>query len=108
MVFQKVKEVTPNPKDTLLFDVCCGTGTIGLTCMKEGAVGKVVGIDISEPAIKDAIINAERNGYSGSDDITRFIASKAEYVMHKEVTKVFYIDPQEAIDTLAKLDYEEE
>ena len=88
VVVEKVKEVTPNPKDTLLFDVCCGTGTIGLTCMKEGAVGKVVGIDISEPAIKDAIINAERNGYSGSDDITRFIASKAEYVMHKEVTKV--------------------
>ena len=27
---------------------------------------------------------------------------------HEEVTKEFYVDPQEAIDTLAKLDYEEE
>jgi tRNA (uracil-5-)-methyltransferase len=44
-----VKEVTPSAKNMVLFDVCCGTGTIGLTCLKEGAVGKVVGVDISEP-----------------------------------------------------------
>ncbi len=96
VVVEKVKEVTPHPKDTLLFDVCCGTGTIGLTCMKEGAVGKVVGIDISEPAIKDAIINAERNGYKCSEEssswanneLTRFIASRAELVMNKEASNV--------------------
>jgi tRNA/tmRNA/rRNA uracil-C5-methylase (TrmA/RlmC/RlmD family) len=52
VIIDKVKEVTPNPKDTLLFDVCCGTGTIGLSCLKEGAVSSVVGIDISSPAIK--------------------------------------------------------
>mmetsp|Transcript_11052 Transcript_11052/g.16729 ORF Transcript_11052/g.16729 Transcript_11052/m.16729 type:complete len:665 (+) Transcript_11052:68-2062(+) len=88
VVVEKVKEVTTNPKETLLFDVCCGTGTIGLTCIKENAVGKVVGIDISEPAIKDAIVNAEKNGYSGTDDIARFVASRAEHVMSKEVRKV--------------------
>lgn len=52
VIVDKLKEVTPKPQDTLLFDVCCGTGTIGLTCLKEGAVGSVVGIDISAPAIK--------------------------------------------------------
>lgn len=88
VVVEKVKEVTQNPKDTLLFDVCCGTGTIGITCMKEGAVGKVIGIDVSEPAIKDAIENAERNGYSGSDDVTRFVASRAELVMQSETQNV--------------------
>uniref|UniRef100_A0A6U0TIE3 Methyltransferase domain-containing protein n=1 Tax=Eucampia antarctica TaxID=49252 RepID=A0A6U0TIE3_9STRA len=88
VVVKNVKEVTENPKDTVLFDVCCGTGTIGLTCMKEGAVGKVVGIDISEPAIKDAKINAEKNGYSGSDDVARFVASRAELVMAEETRKV--------------------
>ncbi len=87
VVVDKLKEVTTNPKDTLLFDVCCGTGTIGLTCMKEGAVGKVVGIDISEPAIKDAIINAEKNGYAGADDVARFVASRAELVMSDVVRK---------------------
>ena len=62
-------------------------GTIGLTCLKEGAVGKVVGVDISSPAIADAVINARRNGYSGSDNITRFIASRAESVMYDEIKK---------------------
>eukprot|EP00979_Chaetoceros_neogracilis_P009923 scaffold2299_cov156-Chaetoceros_neogracile.AAC.1 len=88
VVVDKVKEVASTPKDTLLFDICCGTGTIGLTCMKEGAVGKVVGIDIAEPAIKDAIMNATRNGYSDSDGSTRFVASRAEVAMKKEVQNV--------------------
>ena len=48
----------------LLIDVCCGTGTIGLSCMKEeGVVGGVVGVDISEPAIEDAGNNARLNGF---------------------------------------------
>lgn len=88
IVVEKLKEVTTNPKETLLFDVCCGTGTIGLTCMKEGAVGKVVGIDISEPAIRDAVINAEKNGYKASDGCTKFVASRAEKVMYNEIKSV--------------------
>ncbi len=91
-VLAKVKEVSPNPKDTLLLDVCCGTGTIGQYCMKEGAVGRVVGVDISEPAIADAKINAEINGFASSDDSqpsdrTRFIAARAEDVLAKELKK---------------------
>lgn len=85
VVVDRLKEVTTNPEDTLLFDVCCGTGTIGLTCMKEGAVGKVVGIDISEPAIKDAIVNAEKNGFSGTNGCTKFVASRAENAMYNEI-----------------------
>lgn len=45
---------------TLLFDVCCGTGTIGLTLAK--SVAKVIGVDIVESAIQDAKSNADRNG----------------------------------------------
>lgn len=85
VVVDKLKEVTTDPNETLLFDVCCGTGTIGLCCMKEGAVGKVVGIDISEPAIKDAIINAEKNGYKGTEGSTKFVASRAEKAMYSEI-----------------------
>jgi tRNA (uracil-5-)-methyltransferase len=87
-VVKKVKEVSDDPQNTLLFDVCCGTATIGLTCMKEGIVGKVVGIDISEPAIRDAEKNAEANGYpnSGETSLTRFVASRAEHVMQKEIS----------------------
>lgn len=88
----KVREVSKEPENTLLFDVCCGTGTIGLTCMKEGAVGRVVGVDISQPAIEDAKRNAVLNGYEDgnsedADQKTRFVAARAEHVLHKEIAK---------------------
>mmetsp|Transcript_19178 Transcript_19178/g.26586 ORF Transcript_19178/g.26586 Transcript_19178/m.26586 type:complete len:337 (+) Transcript_19178:3-1013(+) len=89
---EKVKEVSDKPEETLLFDVCCGTGTIGLTCMKEGVVGRVVGVDLSEPAIDDAKANADLNGYTtkedDSDQLTKFIASRAEKVLGNELKKV--------------------
>jgi tRNA (uracil-5-)-methyltransferase len=88
LVVGKVREVSKDPSDTLLFDVCCGTGTIGLTCMKDGVVGRVVGIDISEPAIADAKRNANLNGFGDAEDDssgTRFVAARAEHVMMKEI-----------------------
>ena len=83
IVVDKIKEVSP--ADSLLLDVCCGTGSIGLTCMKQGAVSEVVGVDISEPAIVDAHANAKLNGL---EDKVRFIASKAETVMSHETNKL--------------------
>eukprot|EP00957_Ditylum_brightwellii_P119833 9143534-Ditylum_brightwellii.AAC.1 len=66
--------------------------------MKEGAVGRVVGVDISEPAITDARINASKNGYevekdraegeNASQSQARFVASRAELVMAKEMKGV--------------------
>jgi tRNA (uracil-5-)-methyltransferase len=87
IVVNRLKEVTTNPRDTLLVDVCCGTGTIGLTCLKEGVVGKLVGVDISEPAIADAVVNAMKNGYSESAT-TRFVASPAEKVLPEEMKNI--------------------
>ncbi|BBN09995.1 tRNA (uracil-5-)-methyltransferase [Marchantia polymorpha subsp. ruderalis] len=65
-------ELTP---DTLLFDVCCGTGTIGLTLAHR--VGMVVGIEMNQSAVADAKQNAEINNITNC----RFVASKAEDVM---------------------------
>ncbi|XP_027910129.1 zinc finger CCCH domain-containing protein 24 [Vigna unguiculata] len=61
--------------DTLLFDICCGTGTIGLTLAHR--VGMVVGIEMNASAVSDAHRNAEINGIKN----IRFICSKAEDVM---------------------------
>ena len=86
----RIQEIAPQPEDTLLFDVCCGTGTIGLFCMKEGAAGKVVGIDISEPAIEDAKNNAILNGFEETGApgaLTKFISGRAEDVMSQEIQK---------------------
>lgn len=94
---KKIKEVVKDPAKALLFDVCCGTGTIGLTCMKEGVVGQVVGVDISEPAIRDAKQNAILNGFDPSSasetpgksaaSPTRFVAARAEKVLGTEIYK---------------------
>lgn len=90
VVADRIKEVSDDPADTLMFDVCCGTGTIGLHCLREGVVGRIVGVDISEPAIEDALANAERNGFAAEEfkDKTRFVASRAELVMGKELRRV--------------------
>ncbi|VVA90409.1 unnamed protein product [Arabis nemorensis] len=61
--------------DTLLFDVCCGTGTIGLTLAHR--VGMVIGIEMNASAVSDAERNAKINGLSNC----KFICSKAEDVM---------------------------
>ncbi|CAN4119349.1 unnamed protein product [Withania somnifera] len=61
--------------DTLLFDICCGTGTIGLTLANR--VGMVVGIEMNASAVSDAQRNAEINGVKNC----RFICGKAEDVM---------------------------
>lgn len=80
---------TAKYNDTLLLDVCCGTGTIGLTCMKEGFIDHLVGVDISEPAIEDAKINAQKNGFGhGDNESTKFIASRAEKVLEREIKAI--------------------
>ncbi|KAK7404722.1 hypothetical protein VNO78_05678 [Psophocarpus tetragonolobus] len=61
--------------DTLLFDICCGTGTIGLTLAHR--VGMVIGIEMNASAVSDAHRNAEINDIKN----VRFICSKAEDVM---------------------------
>lgn len=59
---------------TVLLDVCCGTGAIGLGLARE--VQAVIGVDISEQAIEDARVNAAVAGVTSA----AFIASKAEDV----------------------------
>nr|GMD29442.1 zinc finger CCCH domain-containing protein 24 [Ipomoea batatas] len=73
--------------DTLLFDICCGTGTIGLTLSHR--VGMVVGIEMDSSAVSDAQRNADINGIKNC----RFICSKAEKVLGS-VLKEYLVGPQ--------------
>ncbi|WP_276134658.1 23S rRNA (uracil(1939)-C(5))-methyltransferase RlmD [Polluticoccus soli] len=43
-----------------LYDLYCGTGSIGIFCSKQAK--KVIGIEVIEDAVKDAYKNAEMNG----------------------------------------------
>ncbi|CAH0474181.1 unnamed protein product [Peronospora belbahrii] len=75
VLYSMVKEYAKADERTLLYDVCCGTGTIGI-CASKG-VGKIVGIEISKPATDDAEANAVLNGVTN----VSFVNSKAEDVM---------------------------
>uniref|UniRef100_A0A7S1G959 Methyltransferase domain-containing protein n=1 Tax=Bicosoecida sp. CB-2014 TaxID=1486930 RepID=A0A7S1G959_9STRA len=79
LLYSKVREwAAPGPKAALL-DVCCGTGTIGLTMAT--AAARVVGVDMSAPGIEDAKRNAAANGVTNAT----FLCSKAEDAMKQLV-----------------------
>ncbi|XP_040428286.1 tRNA (uracil(54)-C(5))-methyltransferase homolog isoform X2 [Cygnus olor] len=74
-LYQAVGELSQADRDTVLLDVCCGTGTIGLSLARR--VSKVIGIEIVEKAIEDARWNAAFNGISNCE----FHSGKAEAVL---------------------------
>ncbi|KAH9601266.1 (Uracil-5)-methyltransferase family [Trypanosoma melophagium] len=60
---------------TTLLDLCCGTGTIGLTLAKY--VKRVIGIELVESAIRDAKLNSERNNVNN----TTFYCGRVEQLL---------------------------
>ncbi|XP_071789916.1 tRNA (uracil-5-)-methyltransferase homolog A-like isoform X1 [Asterias amurensis] len=65
-------EATPS---TTVLDICCGTGTIGITLAKR--VMKVIGIEMNQQAVNDAIYNAKTNDLSNIE----YTCGKAEDVL---------------------------
>ena len=80
---------TTTKKNVVLLDLCCGTGTIGITLAKH--FNKVIGVDIVQSAIDDAKRNAERNGITNVE----YLCGKAE----DQISHVFstYVDPENDI-----------
>ncbi|KAL5998380.1 hypothetical protein ACLOJK_009320 [Asimina triloba] len=75
--------------DTLLFDICCGTGTIGLTLAHR--VGMVVGIEMNASAVSDAQRNAKINGIENC----RFVCAKAEDVISSLLQEYLTMPPEQ-------------
>ena len=75
--YTKIASFASLTPDTLLIDVCCGTGTIGLSLASQ--VSKVIGIELNANAVKDAQENAKLNGISNAT----FYAGKAEDVLNR-------------------------
>jgi tRNA/tmRNA/rRNA uracil-C5-methylase (TrmA/RlmC/RlmD family)/alkylated DNA repair dioxygenase AlkB len=77
----------------ILFDLCCGTGTIGIYCAS--LCKKVIGIDTCDTSIADAIQNAKMNGINNCE----FVCDKIENVFkgylekYKTMNKFIIIDP---------------
>ncbi|CAM4615229.1 unnamed protein product [Caretta caretta] len=75
VLYQIVGKLSRDDKNTVLLDVCCGTGAIGL-CLACQAP-KVVGVEVVEQAVEDAKWNATFNGVSNCG----YHSGKAETVL---------------------------
>ena len=60
LLLQRLQLWTKPDSNTVLFDVCCGTGSLGLSMAKVCA--SVVGVEMVHSAVNDAKANAEANG----------------------------------------------
>ncbi len=78
-----------------VFDAYCGTGTIGIIASKKSK--QVLGVELNEKAVKDAISNAKQNNidniYFIEADATELINDLAK---QKEHFDVVFLDPPRA------------
>ncbi|MBR4869599.1 MAG: 23S rRNA (uracil(1939)-C(5))-methyltransferase RlmD, partial [Oscillospiraceae bacterium] len=76
----------------LVVDAYCGTGTIGLIAAKNA--GEVVGVELNRDAVKDAALNAKRNGIKNArffaDDAGKFLCRMAQ---EGQAADVVFMDP---------------
>lgn len=76
-ILTQIKEWANLDKNTILLDVCCGTGVIGIAL--SGYCKKVIGIEMIQSAIDDCVSNCELNGLShGPDGLCDYYCGKAE------------------------------
>lgn len=107
-LYEKAGEYANLTKDDVLMDLYCGTGTIGLTMAKD--CKSLIGVEIIDKAIENAVENAKRNGI----DNARFICCDAEKaaieLKREDVTPdVIVVDPprkgltEKLIDTIVQM-----
>uniref|UniRef100_A0A1E1X515 tRNA (uracil(54)-C(5))-methyltransferase n=1 Tax=Amblyomma aureolatum TaxID=187763 RepID=A0A1E1X515_9ACAR len=82
VLYRTAEEVAGLTSDTTLLDVCCGTGTIGLSLASK--VNKVYGIEMCKRAVQNAKHNAELNGIKNAS----FVQGKAEDVIQDVIRTV--------------------
>ena len=76
----------------ILMDLYCGTGTIGLSMANRAA--RVIGVELVESAVQDAVGNAERNGISNAEFLCADAAQAAAMLRKRGVKPdVVVLDP---------------
>ncbi|XP_022185455.2 tRNA (uracil-5-)-methyltransferase homolog A isoform X1 [Nilaparvata lugens] len=96
LLYDNVGNLADLNGETTLLDICCGTGTIGLSLASK--CGQVLGLELIEEAVKYAKENAEENKITNCE----FFCGKAEEIItsvackavHKKVVAV--VDPPRA------------
>ncbi len=92
VLYQKAIDLLELKGNEVLLDAYCGIGTIGMYASK--FVKEVIGVEINQDAIKDAIHNAKVNQVNNirfvCDDASNFMVKKAKA---KEKIDVVIMDP---------------
>ncbi len=91
-LYAKAVEVAGLTGEETVFDLYCGTGTIGLFCAHKAK--HVVGIDMNESAIENAQENTKRNGITNAEFICGSVESQLKNLTHKP--DVVVVDPPRA------------
>lgn len=61
VLYRTIGEVAQVDEESLLLDMCCGTGTIGICLAKSQKILGSVGVELIKEAVEDARINAQAN-----------------------------------------------
>lgn len=99
ILYQTAIDFATAKDSTTVFDICCGTGTVGLCFAKH--VANVIGVELVAEAIEDAKFNANANNISNCNFIQGFaedtissMMSTARFQNNKDIIAV--LDPPRA------------
>ena len=67
LLYKTALDMAQIKKGDTLVDLFCGTGTIGLYMKKNSEAQRLVGVEIIEDAVKNAIENARANGVENAE-----------------------------------------
>ncbi|KAM9371614.1 tRNA (uracil-5-)-methyltransferase homolog A [Phaethornis superciliosus] len=75
VLYTAIREWAQLNQESTVLDICCGTGTIGISLAKK--VKKVIGIELCQEAVQDAKVNAQINELNNIE----FHCGKAEDIV---------------------------
>lgn len=108
LLYSKASEFAELSSDSTLLDLYCGTGTIGLSIARQ--VKKLVGVEIIQPAIDNAIANAKANNITNAEFICGDAGKIARVLYDRgERPDVIIADParkgcdRESLEYMAKM-----
>ncbi|XP_069702776.1 tRNA (uracil-5-)-methyltransferase homolog A-like [Periplaneta americana] len=92
VLYSAVAELSQPSESTTLIDICCGTGSIGLSLA--GKCGQVLGLELLAQAVDDAKANAANNGITNCD----FFVGKAEDILSSVMNRAVKDDILAVVD----------
>ena len=98
-LYNKILEYCDLSGNEIVLDLYCGTGTIGSFVSK--SCGKVIGIDISESSIKDALINKKNNNLTNIEFICGDSGKILKNNKYKNIDIVIVDPPRSGLSDLS-------